>query len=166
MNEAHQVYVPPKHIDAKEIPSAILSFLDGNNLPSKSTTAIRLSTVDKEGWPHASLLSAGEFLALPNGRIRFAIFPKSSTAGNLLRDGRLTLTVPFEKGMCEMRMRAQQINKEIEGVPLTFFEAYVESIRQHVARYADVLSGVTFSLHEPHAVFARWDRQIAALRSL
>jgi hypothetical protein len=68
--------------------------------------------------------------------------------------------------MCEMRMRAQQINKEIEGVPLTFFEAQVESIRQHVATYADVLSGVTFSLHEPHAVFARWDKQIAALRSL
>ncbi|MGF1936327.1 MAG: hypothetical protein RM347_018390 [Nostoc sp. ChiQUE02] len=33
--------------------------------------------------------------------------------------------------------------------------------RQHVAVYADVLSGVTFSLHEPQAVFARWDKQIA-----
>jgi hypothetical protein len=65
----------------------------------------------------------------------------------------------------EMRMRAQQINQEIEGVPLTFFEARVESIRQHVATYADVLSGVTFSLHEPQTVFARWE-QIAALRSL
>lgn len=166
MNEAQHVYVPPNPIDAKEIPSAILSFLNGENLPSKSTTAIRLSTVDKEGWPHASLLSVGEVLALSNGRIRFALFPKSSTTGNLLRDGRLTLTVPFEKGMCEMRMRAQQIDKEIEGVPLTFFEAYVESMRQHVAVYADVLSGVTFSLHEPDAVFARWDKQIAALRSL
>ncbi len=40
MNEANQVYVPPKHIDAKEIPSAILSFLNGENLPSKSTAAI------------------------------------------------------------------------------------------------------------------------------
>ncbi len=166
MNEAHHVYVPPKPIDAMQIPSAILSFLDGNDLPSKSTSAIRLSTVDEEGWPHASLLSVGEVLALPDAKIRFAIFPKSSTTANLLRDGRLTLTVPYEKGMCEMRMRAQHLNKEIEGVPLSFFEAEVLSIRQHVAVYADVLTGVTFSLHEPQAVFARWDKQIAALRSL
>lgn len=166
MNQAHQVYVPPKPIDATEIPSAILSFLDGNNLPSKPTTAIRLSTVNEEGWSHASLLSAGEVLALPNARIRFAISPRSSTTANLLRDGRLTIVVPFEKGVCEMRMRAQQIDKEIEGVPLTFFEAHVESIRHLVATYADVVSGETFSLHEPQAVFERWDRQIAALRSL
>ena len=166
MNEAHQVYVPPKPIDAKEIPSAILSFLDGNNLPSKPTTAIRLSTVNEEGWSHASLLSVGEVLALPNARIRFAISPRSSTTANLLRDGRVTMVVPFEKGVCEMRMRSQQINREIEGVPLTFFEAHVESIRHLVAAYADVVSGETFSLHEPQAVFERWDRQIAALRSL
>jgi Pyridoxamine 5'-phosphate oxidase len=167
MNEAHQVYVPPKPIDAKEIPSAIRSFLDGNDLPSKPMNAIRLSTVNEEGWAHASLLSVGEVLALPNAKIRFAISPRSSTTANLLRDGRLTMVIPFEKGVCEMRLRSQQINnQEIEGVPLTFFEAQVESIRHLVSAYADILSGETFSLHEPHAVFARWDKQIAALRSL
>jgi Pyridoxamine 5'-phosphate oxidase len=164
--QRREVQVPPKPIDAREIPSAILSFLDGNNLPSKPTIAIRLSTVNEEGWAHASLLSVGEVLALPNARIRFAISPRSSTTKNLLRDGRLTMVVPFEKGVCEMRMRSQQIDEEIEGVSLTFFEARVESIRYLVATYADVLSGETFSLHESQAVFERWDRQIAALRSL
>lgn len=120
MNEANQVYVPPKPIDPKEIPSAILSFLDGNDLPSKPMNAIRLSTVNEEGWAHASLLSVGEVLALPNAKIRFAISPRSRTTANLLRDGRLTMVIPFEKGVCEMRMRSQQIDKEIEGVPLTF----------------------------------------------
>lgn len=166
MNEAYQVYVPPKPIDPKEIPSAIRSFLDGNDLPAKPLNAIRLSTVNQEGWVHASLLSVGEVLALPNAKIRFAISPKSSTTANLLRDGRLTMVIPFEKGVCEMRMRTQQINKEVEGVPLSFFEAQIESIRHLVAAYADVVSGETFSLHEPHAVFERWERQIAALRSL
>jgi hypothetical protein len=122
--------------------------------------------VNEEGWAHASLLSVGEVLALPNAKIRFAISPRSSTTGNLLRDGRLTIVIPFEKGVCEMRLRAQQIHREIEGVPLTFFEAQVESIRHLVAAYADVVSGETFSLHEPQAVFERWDRQVAALRSL
>ena len=166
MNEANQVYVPPKPIDAKELPSAIRSFLDGNNLPSKPMNAIRLSTVNEEGWAHASLLSAGEVLALPNAKIRFALSPRSSTTANLLRDGRVTMVIPFEKGVCEMRMRAQPINKEVEGVPLTFFEAQIESIRHLVSAYADVVSGETFSLHEPDAVFERWYRQIAALRSL
>lgn len=166
MNEANQVYVPPKPIDPKEIPSAIRSFLDGNNLPAKPMNAIRLSTVNEEGWAHASLLSVGEVLALPNAKIRFAISPRSSTTANLLRDGRLTMVIPFEKGVCEMRMRSQQIDKAIKDIPLSFFEAHVETIRHLVSAYADVLSGETFSLHEPDAVFARWDRQIAALRSL
>lgn len=166
MNEANQVYVPPKPIDPKEIPSAIRSFLDGNDLPSKPMNAIRLSSVNEEGWAHSSLLSVGEVLALPNAKIRFAISPRSSTTANLLRDRRLTMVIPFEKGVCEMRMQTQQINKEIEGVPLTFFEAEIKSIRHLVSAYADVLSGETFLLHEPHAVFERWDRQIAALRSL
>lgn len=166
MNAANQVYVPPKPIDPKEIPSALFSFLDGNDLPSKPMNAIRLSTVNEEGWAHASLLSVGEVLALPNAKIRFAISGRSSTTANLLRDGRLTMVIPFEKGVCEMRMRSQQIDKEIEGVTLTFFEARIESIRHLVSAYADVVSGETFSLHEPQAVFARWDKQIAALRSL
>jgi hypothetical protein len=31
--------------------------------------------------------------------------------------------------------------------------------------YADVTSGITFSLHEPQAILRRWERQIAALRA-
>ncbi|BAU12999.1 hypothetical protein LEP3755_35350 [Leptolyngbya sp. NIES-3755] len=166
MNEANQVYVPPKPIDPKELPSAIRSFLDGNNLSAKPMNAIRLSTVNEEGWAHASLLSVGEVLALPDAKIRFAISPHSSTTTNLLRDGRVTMVIPFDRGVCEMRLRSRPIHKEIEGIPLSFFEAQIESIRHLVSAYADVESGETFSLHEPQAVFGRWDRQIAALRSL
>jgi hypothetical protein len=48
---------------------------------------------------------------------------------------------------------------------LAFFEAEVETVRQHIAPYADVTGGITFSLHEPQAVLPRWQRQIAALRA-
>jgi hypothetical protein len=61
---------------------------------------------------------------------------------------------------------SKPIDREIEGVPLTFFETNVESIRHLVAMYADVMSSETSSLHESQAVFGRWHRQIAALRSL
>jgi hypothetical protein len=122
--------------------------------------------VDADGWPHASLLSAGDMLALPGGRIRLAIHPGSSTCGNLARDGRLTLTMPVGRGLCELWMEATKLGEGPAEVPLAFFEARLQTTRHHQAPYADVTSGVTFRLHDPDAVLARWRRQIATLRAL
>ena len=52
----------------------------------------------------------------------------------------------------------------IDDLPLTVFEGRIESLRQHVSTYADVVTGATFSLHEPEVALTRWRRQIAALR--
>jgi hypothetical protein len=60
----------------------VLNYLNGEDLVSK-TQALRLSTVDADGWPKAALLSAGDVLAVPNGRLRFAIFANSGTARQL-----------------------------------------------------------------------------------
>lgn len=163
MNAEH-VYAPPHLIPANEIPAGVLSFLNGEDLLSK-TQALRLSTVDADGWPRAALLSAGDILALPNGHIRFAVFPNSGTAANLARDGRVTLSMSLDGGMCELRMRVRECGKGTEEVPLAFFEAEVERVRVHVAPYADVTSGISFVVHEPSDVLDRWQRQIVALRS-
>jgi pyridoxamine 5'-phosphate oxidase-like protein len=165
MSNTERIYTPPRMISANDIPAGVLSFLNGEDLLSK-TQALRLSTVDPEGWPHAALLSAGDVLALPNRRLRFAIFPNSGTAANLVRDGRLTLSMSLDGGMCELRMRARKCGQGTPEVPLAFFEAEVEHVRVHVAPYADVTSGISFALHEPSAVLERWRRQIAALRAL
>jgi hypothetical protein len=165
MSTPDHVYTPPRIVPAHDIPAGVLNFLNGEDLLSK-TQALRLSTVDPEGWPHAALLSAGDVLALPNGRLRFALFPNSGTAANLVRDGRLTLSLSLEGGMCELRLRARQCGQGTLEVPLAFFEAEVERVRVHVAPYADVTSGISFALHEPSAVLARWQRQLAALRAL
>jgi hypothetical protein len=165
MSNIGHVYTPPRMIPADEIPAGVLSFLNGEDLLSK-TQALRLSTVDAEGWPKAALLSAGDVLALPNGRLRFAIFPNSGTAANLVRDGRLTLSMSLDGGMCELRMRARKCGQGTQEVPLAFFEAEVEQVRGHLAPYADVTSGVSFAVREPAAVLDRWQRQIAALRAI
>ena len=165
MTNTEHVYTPPRIIPAHDIPAGVLSFLNGEDLLSK-TQALRLSTVDAEGWPHAALLSAGDVLALPNGRLRFAIFPNSGTAANLARDGRLTLSMSLDGGMCELRLRARTCGQGTQEVPLAFLEAEVEHVRMHVASYADVNSGISFALHEPATVHDRWQRQIAALRAV
>jgi hypothetical protein len=162
MKEAAHTYVPPR-IEAAP-PPPVARYLDGTNLLQK-TQALRLSTVDPAGWPHAALLSAGEMLILPSGRLRFAIFPDSTMTANLMRDGRLTVSLAFDEGIWEMRLRARRLAHTSADVPLTFFEAELESARLHRAPYATVTSGITFALRQPDAVLPRWRRQIAALRA-
>ena len=164
MSAAENVYAPPRVLSANDIPVGVLNYLNGEDLLSK-TQALRLTTVDPDGWPKAALLTAGDVLALPNGRFRFAIFADSGTAANLARDGRLTLSLVLDGGMCSLRMRARKCSQGIPEFSLAIFEAQVERVRLHVAPYADVSSGISFTLHEPSAVLARWRREIAALQA-
>ena len=162
MKEAAHTYVPPR-IEAAP-PPPVAHYLDGTNLLQK-TQALRLSTIDPDGWPHAALLSAGDMLILPSGRLRFVIFPKSTTTANLMRDGRLTVSLALDEGIWDMRLKARRLAHTSPDVPLAFFEAELESARLHRAPYAAVTSGIIFALHEPDAVLPRWRRQIAAMRA-
>jgi hypothetical protein len=164
MSTAENVYAPPRVLSANDIPAGVMNYLNGEDLLSK-TQALRLTTVDADGWPKAALLSPGDILALPNGRLRFAIFAGSGTAANLERDGRLTLSMALDRGMCSLRMRVRKCSQAMPELSLAFFEAQVERVRVHVAPYADVSSGISFKLHEPSAVLSRWQREIAALRA-
>jgi Pyridoxamine 5'-phosphate oxidase len=163
MEDAAHAYTPPDITQPKAIPAEVSHLLDGSDLLEK-TQALRLSTIDAGGWPHASLLSAGDMLAMPDGRIRFVIFAQSATAANLARDGRVTMTLALDGGICELRMKARRLSHGSSGGPLAFFEASLEETRIHKSPYADVTSGVTFALHKPNEVLPRWRRQIAAMR--
>lgn len=162
MKEAEHTYKAPT--TTRDIPDGVVRYLDGAELLTK-TQALRLSTVDSDGWPHAALLSAGDVLVIPPRRIRIALFPQSGTAANLEREGRLTIALSLNGGICELRLRSHRLPHSSADVPPAFFEAEVETVRQHIAPYADVTGGITFSLHDPQAVLPRWHRQIAALRA-
>jgi predicted ATPase/DNA-binding winged helix-turn-helix (wHTH) protein len=90
------------------------------------------------------MLSAGEMLALDASKIAMLLYERSNTSRNLARDGRLTLTLPLDHGLCEMRLRATA--KKQEG-RRRCFTALVEDVRQYRSHYSDVVSGVTFRLH-------------------
>jgi hypothetical protein len=164
MNESDHKYIPPTSASEKSVPAEVARYLDGTDLLAKSQ-ALRLSTIDVAGWPHAALLSAGDMIAMPSGRIRLALFPQSATTANLTRDGRLTLSLALDGGMCELMLRAHRLAYSSPDVPLAFFEAEVETVRYHKAPYAAVTQGLTFALNDPHAAFQRWTRQISALRA-
>jgi len=162
MSDIAHMYRPPA-VGPETIPSEVAAYLDGTDLLSK-TQAVRVSTVDEQGWPHASLLSAGDVLAISPARIRFLIFAESVTTRNLLRDGRVTATISFAGGMWELRFHARRLTEPSLDAALECFEAALETARFHAVPYASVTSGVTFALNEPEAALSRWERQIRALR--
>lgn len=161
-NIAH-VYTRPDITSTTALPGQVEAYLDGTDLLAK-TQALRISTVDAEGWPHASLLSAGDMLAMPSGRIRFVAFTQSTTTANLMRDGRVTVTLSLDGGMCELRMRCRRLAHPSPDTPLAFFEAELVEVRIHKAPYATVRGGVTFAVHEPRSALLRWQKQIDAMR--
>ena len=163
MSDSDQIYQPPTWIATSFMPDEIRDFLNGDDLERKLSQAVRISTVSEDGWPHAAMLSAGEMLALDAFEVAMLLYDGSNTSRNLARDGRLTLTLPLDHGLCEMRLRA--IAKKRQGRHRCF-TALVEDVRQHQSRYADVVSGVTFRLHDPTSVLARRSRQIETLRGL
>lgn len=162
MSDATHAYHAPDTANA-ELPAQVATYLDGTDLLAKPQ-ALRLSTVDVDGWPHAALLSAGDMLALPSGHIRFVTFPQPTMTANLERTGRVTITLSLDGGMCELRMTCQRLAFAAPDVPLALFEAKPEQVRMHKAPYADISSGIEFRLHDPEAVLPRWQRQIAAIR--
>jgi len=165
MSDAEQAFTPPHVLSGNAIPTDVLNYLNGEDLLSK-TQALCLSTVDPDGWPKTALLSAGEVLALSNRYLSFAILASSSTAANLVRDGRLTLSMALAGGICSLRMRARKYSRGMPELSLDLFEAEIERVRVDVAPYAAVTSGINFALHQPSAVLERWQRQIAALRAV
>ncbi len=85
MSGTEDAYIPPHVTTGKTVPPEVARYLDGTDLLAK-TQALRLSTVDAAGWPHAALLSAGDMVNVPPGRIRFALFPQSTMTANLVRE--------------------------------------------------------------------------------
>jgi hypothetical protein len=163
MSISDQGYMAAHDISPADLPAAVLAFFDGKDLLSK-TQAVRLTTTDADGWPRALLLSAGEMLILPDRTVRFAVYGQSGSVANLARDGRLILNIALDGGVFEMRLRATPCRQKVPDGPLAYFKAEILGARRHAVDYADVISGITFALHDPQPVLQRWQQQIAALR--
>jgi uncharacterized protein YndB with AHSA1/START domain len=162
--QSETVYTEPTH--ASTLPDKLVQELDGSHLEAHLSEAIRLSTVDEDGWPHAAQLSAGEILAVSPGELLVAIWPKSHSAENLRRDGRVTLAVVDGGALLEIRARATLKAEHVTSLDLAVFRVNIERVNEHRSTYADVTNGVTFRLHDPHRTLSRWQEQIAALKKL
>ncbi|MBB2926905.1 pyridoxamine 5'-phosphate oxidase family protein [Paraburkholderia silvatlantica] len=161
--QAMQPAMWPKPVT--QLPAALVREFDGEHLEARLADAVRLSTVGEDGWPHGAQLSAGEILAVNATTLLIAIWPQSGTTANLMRDGRLTLSLVHDGALLEIRARSHAVAQRQTALALSVFRVEIESVTEHRAKYAEVLSGVTFRLYESAQVLARWREQIAMLRT-
>jgi hypothetical protein len=117
------------------------------------------------GWPHLAMVSVGELVVAANGRLALALWPTSTCAGNLARTGRATLAVVADGFAFSLRC---QVDDELpipagEDPAMRAFVLRVAAAIEDAAPYADLLSGVTYRLHDAEATVARWRRTRAAL---
>lgn len=142
----------------------LFTLLDGKGLEHKQHEAMMLLTVTEDQWPHIAMVSVGEVIALDEGNLRLALWPGTTTTGNLIRTGKATLAV-FIGG------KAHYVRLSLEHLPALpearhvreRFAAQVFAAREDSAQYADILTGVTVRLKEPESVINRWKETVAEL---
>ena len=154
-----------------ELPGALLSLLDGRDLPGRMAKAILIATVDTNGWAHPALLSYGEVVALDARRLRVATYRSSRTSANLRRSGRLTLCL-IEAGLAYyVKAQAVEQRADAELPELARFEATVEQVLVDQARDdlepgARITRGIEFEPGRPAPeALAAWAAVLKALRA-
>ncbi|MTD26894.1 pyridoxamine 5'-phosphate oxidase family protein [Erwinia sorbitola] len=148
------------------LPDNLLALLDGSLPASHLHQAIRLASIGENGWPYAAQLSLGEIIARSANELLFAIWPQSTTTGNLRRNGKITLALVLDGAVMEIQAQATPREETLTDLSLAVFHAEVKQVIAHRAPYATVTSGLTFTLKDETAALARWRQQIMALKAL
>jgi hypothetical protein len=146
------------------VPEAVRRCLDDEPERQVGLTILVLSELEA-GWPHVAMVSVGELVVVADGRLALALWPTSTCAANLARTGRATLAVVADGLAFSLRCR---VDDELsiaggEGPAMRGFVLRVSAATEDSAPYADLLSGVTYRLHDTQATLARWRHTRAAL---
>jgi hypothetical protein len=112
------------------------------------------------------MVSVGELALVSERRLALALWPTSTCAANLDRERRATLAFVLEGHAYSLRCRVVAEHSLGDGPdpPLSGFGLEVTAALDDVAPYADLVSGITFRLHDEAATLCRWRRTRSALR--
>lgn len=144
-----------------QLPATVRGLLDGGNLEAAIGHTFPLLTVDADGSPRVSLLSAGEVYAPTPDEIRLAMWPKSRSTANVNRAGKATLCVVADGAMFYVRLDVRERGSLDK---LAYFRSSVEEVHKDVVGYARLTSGMTFELVDREATLARWSAVVDGMR--
>jgi hypothetical protein len=147
------------------VPAAVRELLADEPERRIGVTVLVL-TIAEESSPHLAMVSVGELALLGDRRLALARWPASTSAANLDRERRATLALVLDGHAYSLRCRVLAGRALSGGTdpPLRGFELEVTSAVDDVAPYADLVSGVTFRLHDEAPTVRRWRRTRSALR--
>lgn len=143
------------------LPPMLVELLNGRDLSDKQQEAFQILTISSDEWPHTSMVSVGEVVALDHERLRISLWPGTRTTNNILRTGKAKLVISKDGIVYYVRMMLAQL-PELQGVRYRRerFEARVVAVRADKASYAEVVSGFKIKLHEPGDVVERWTETV------
>jgi hypothetical protein len=147
------------------VPAAVRDLLTHDPERRIGVTVLVL-TVGEESSPHVAMISVGELALVGERRLALALWPASTCAANLDRERRATLAVVLDGRAYSLHCRVLA-GRELAGgtdPPLRAFALEVSTATEDVAPYADLVSGITFRLHDERATVDRWRRTRAALK--
>jgi hypothetical protein len=142
----------------------VAALVDGVDLEGKVGQTISLITVDESGWPRLALLSIGEAYSASGTDIKLALHADSDTTAALTASGRALLNTVLEATNYRIRVQVQRVDRE--PGPLAFFTGTVLAVDEDRVPYAELTSGITYSLNNEEAVVVRWQRQLAQMQTL
>jgi hypothetical protein len=144
----------------------LVRFYDGERLAEKASIAAYVMTAGEDGWPHAAMISVGELLVGADRSAKVALWTHSRTTQNLIRTGQAVILVVLSRHPIRARLRLRPSEAPRCADGLRMFTGAVESAAADVAPYAELVSAVTFRLHQVEDSVARWARTLECLRSL
>lgn len=132
--------------------------LNGKQLAQKQNIVMILQSITSEGYPHSAMVSVGEVIALNPEYLRIALWPQTQTTLSLAQKRKANLVIIYNNIVNYLELDISELpSPNNEVYERTRFEATIKSIRQDIAKYADITSGITVEMHEPKQVLKRWN---------
>ncbi len=148
------------------LPDTLRELLNGEALGAKEGETFILVTVKEDGWPHVALLSVGEVFAPSPQEIRLALWPGTTTTGNLGRSGCATLAAVWQGTAYYVELEAKPfVSSSAVEDSLARFSARVRRVLADTVDYADLTTGIRFVLKDKAHVARGWQKTIQTLRS-
>ena len=150
------------------LPAPLVTLLDGQRVPEKTTLALLLATASERGHPHPAMLSVGEVLATGPSTLRLALYANSSTSANLRRRGAFSIALAHADLAYYVKATATERSADRpELAGLAVFDATVDEVLEDGEPIARVTSGFAIELTQgADRTIERWESTLAALQSL
>jgi len=149
------------------LPAALVERLSQRDLPARLGVALPFVTVDREGRPHAMLVSYLELRAYDSGTLGLVIQARSASARNLAERQAGTLMILEPDAVMYVKTRAVDGPLEVaddEGLGLGYFLLGVEDVLEDAAAAWEggmrITGAVTYA--PPPALAAAWVRATLA----